>query len=94
MVDVRPLLFINALALMLLVTAGFASIRSEVQMTETFEPPTLDQTLAAKAVSAGEPPAPARVEPGNWNRAGTMSPSARPALNPGDSPLPLKPVTR
>ncbi|MDI9245824.1 PEGA domain-containing protein [Marinobacter sp. CHS3-4] len=30
MVDIRPLLFINALALMLLVTAGFASVREDI----------------------------------------------------------------
>ncbi len=63
MVDFRPLLFINALALMLLVTAGFASVRSELQMTETFEPPTVDQVVAAEAVSAVEQSAPALVEP-------------------------------
>lgn len=33
MVDFRPLLFVNALALMLLVTAGFASVRNEVPET-------------------------------------------------------------
>jgi len=32
MVDFRPLLFVNALALMLLVTAGFASVRDELSM--------------------------------------------------------------
>ena len=62
MVDFRPLLFINALALMLLVTAGFASVRGELQMTEAFEPPTVDQAVAADAVSAGEAPVPAPVE--------------------------------
>ncbi len=30
MVDFRPLLFVNALALMLLVTAGFASVRDDL----------------------------------------------------------------
>src|SRR5690554_8145723 len=32
MVDFRPLLFINALALMLLVTAGFASVRKDIMV--------------------------------------------------------------
>ncbi|WP_417567071.1 PEGA domain-containing protein [Marinobacter sp.] len=63
MVDFRPLLFINALALMLLVTAGFASVRGELQITETFEPPTVDQAAATEAASAGAPPAKAPVEP-------------------------------
>ncbi|MCL7944945.1 PEGA domain-containing protein [Marinobacter sp. ATCH36] len=43
MVDFRPLLFVNALALMLLVTAGFASVRSELSMntdTVASEPET------------------------------------------------------
>ena len=35
MVDFRPLLFINALALMLLVTAGFASVRKDLVTTDT-----------------------------------------------------------
>lgn len=35
MVDARPLLFVNALALMLLVTAGFASIRQDTSLANT-----------------------------------------------------------
>ncbi|OZB19373.1 MAG: PEGA domain-containing protein [Marinobacter sp. 34-60-7] len=38
MVDVRPLLFANALALMLLVTAGFASVRDEQSLPDTLAP--------------------------------------------------------
>ncbi|CAN0597489.1 unnamed protein product, partial [Ectocarpus sp. 12 AP-2014] len=42
MVDFRPLLFINALALMLLVTAGFASVREDKPLVDAFsaEAPT------------------------------------------------------
>ena len=46
MVDFRPLLFINALALMLLVTAAFASVREELAGTSQTEP-GLDQAVAA-----------------------------------------------
>ncbi|WP_372964540.1 PEGA domain-containing protein [Marinobacter sp.] len=38
MVDFRPLLFVNALALMLLVTAGFASVRNGMMPEKTDEP--------------------------------------------------------
>ena len=70
MVDFRPLLFINALALMLLVTAGFASVRDDLRVTETFEPPAADQMVAPEAAktetSAPPEPAPtvsAKAEP-------------------------------
>ena len=48
MVDFRPLLFVNALALMLLVTAGFASVRHELSMgTETVaNEPETEETIA------------------------------------------------
>lgn len=48
MVDVRPLLFINALALMLLVTAGFASVREELTGTtaNTQQAPALSKAIA------------------------------------------------
>lgn len=45
MVDFRPLLFLNALALMLLVTAGFASIRQDMPS------PELAETSTAEAVA-------------------------------------------
>ncbi|WP_322003537.1 MORN repeat-containing protein [Marinobacter alexandrii] len=57
MVDFRPLLFINALALMLLVTAGFASVHDEINSGTTLTPPTVSQTLAANA-----PPAKTKTE--------------------------------
>lgn len=53
MVDFRPLLFINALALMLLVTAGFASVRDELRLADTFDSPSVDE-----AVEAATKPAP------------------------------------
>ncbi|MBW7470286.1 PEGA domain-containing protein [Marinobacter sp. F4218] len=49
MVDFRPLLFINALALMLLVTAGFASVRADRTPLVTAEPPAIEQTLKTVA---------------------------------------------
>lgn len=61
MVDFRPLLFVNALALMLLVTAGFASVRDDLRITETLEPQVADQVAAAVAAESetGAPPEPA-----------------------------------
>lgn len=61
MVDFRPLLFVNALALMLLVTAGFASVRDDLRITETFEPPAADQVVASVAAKpeTSAPPEPA-----------------------------------
>src|SRR5690606_37937290 len=50
MVDFRPLLFLNALALMLLVTAGFASIRQDMQAPELTEAGT--EAVIAKATKA------------------------------------------
>ncbi|KPP99065.1 PEGA domain-containing protein [Marinobacter sp. HL-58] len=55
MVDFRPLLFVNALALMLLVTAGFASVRNELSMgtdSVASEPDTEETVVAATS----EPP--------------------------------------
>lgn len=47
MVDFRPLLFINALALMLLVTAAFASVRDEIAGTTAGQEPELNKAVAA-----------------------------------------------
>lgn len=55
MVDFRPLLFINALALMLLVTAGFASVHDEIDSGTALTPPTIPQTLAAQAPQSAKP---------------------------------------
>lgn len=61
MVDFRPLLFINALALMLLVTAGFASITDDIGKTSGTprqQAPDLDQAVADASTGkkpAGEP---------------------------------------
>lgn len=62
MVDFRPLLFINALALMLLVTAGFASVRDEIDSGAALTPPTVSQTLAANAAQAPQSAKPAKPE--------------------------------
>jgi hypothetical protein len=61
MVDFRPLLFVNALALMLLVTAGFASVRDDLRMTETFEPPAVEQVITSSSdkPETSAPPEPA-----------------------------------
>ncbi|MFN2360948.1 MAG: MORN repeat-containing protein [Marinobacter sp.] len=56
MVDFRPLLFVNALALMLLVTAGFASVRNELSMgTDTLasEPDTQETIHRVSSDASG-----------------------------------------
>jgi hypothetical protein len=60
MVDFRPLLFVNALALMLLVTAGFASVRDDLSMEmesvtgDDLELPLESRALAASGESSGD----------------------------------------
>lgn len=76
MVDFRPLLFLNALALMLLVTAGLASVQGEQRIVEA--PPHLIESAAepttALAVEHAAEPVPAPpVE--------TAVPSAQPSVN-------------
>jgi|AntRauTorcE11897_2_1112592.scaffolds.fasta_scaffold04013_3 hypothetical protein len=75
MVDFRPLLFINALALMLLVTAGFASVTDEIAGTagiiqqEAQQEPELGEAVAAANLKDDsvfldeEPPAAVDEEP-------------------------------
>lgn len=53
MVDVRPLLFANALALMLLVTAGFASVRDEQSLPDTLAP-SPESTLSDLEAQPGD----------------------------------------
>lgn len=57
MVDFRPLLFINALALMLLVTAGFASVRDDLSMgmQSVASEPDAGETIARVASSDTSP---------------------------------------
>lgn len=57
MVDFRALLFVNALALMLLVTAGFASVRNELSMgPETIaSEPDVEETIAAVSPDTAAP---------------------------------------
>ena len=50
MVDFRPLLFINALALMLLVTAGFASVKEDLDLAGPAEN-TRQQTALSEAIA-------------------------------------------
>ncbi|WP_036128427.1 MORN repeat-containing protein [Marinobacter nitratireducens] len=66
MVDFRPLLFINALALMLLVTAGFASVQRDMaSMADTATPLKAEAPAIANTsrVIAAEPEAPPTPEP-------------------------------
>ncbi|TYC58191.1 PEGA domain-containing protein [Marinobacter sp. BW6] len=71
MVDFRPLLFVNALALMLLVTAGFASVRDDLEITETFEAPAIEQVVAS---GPDEPETSAAPEPAPTPSAKAESP--------------------
>lgn len=59
MVDARPLLFVNALALMLLVTAGFASIRQDTSLTHT----AADEAEAPQVALADSTPEPEQAAP-------------------------------
>lgn len=59
MVDARPLLFVNALALMLLVTAGFASIRQDTSLAHT----AADEAAAPQVALADSTPEPEQVAP-------------------------------
>ncbi|WP_375193513.1 PEGA domain-containing protein [Marinobacter sp.] len=72
MVDFRPLLFINALALMLLVTAGFASVRDEFRLTETLEAPSVKQAVATATVVAATELPPKAAEPAPVTNAKTV----------------------
>ncbi len=71
MVDFRPLLFVNALALMLLVTAGFASVRKDLTAPEagaptiaaTIEDATHSAEPASIQAEAEAEPEPAKAEP-------------------------------
>ena len=56
MVDFRPLLFINALALMLLVTAGFASVRKDIALPVA-QAPQVETAIAKASAEPGPEPA-------------------------------------
>jgi len=58
MVDFRPLLFINALALMLLVTAGFASVRSSHDLADLPISPSPAEVVETVSVNTTEPATP------------------------------------
>ncbi|WP_323752942.1 PEGA domain-containing protein [Marinobacter sp.] len=55
MVDFRPLMFVNALALMLLMTAGLASVQHN-PMLESHSEPVIASLLANTATEASAPP--------------------------------------
>lgn len=61
MVDFRPLLFLNALALMLLVTAGFASVRDELPTADTAQKPVQEGQLPNPASKPLVPKTPQTV---------------------------------
>ncbi len=64
MVDFRPLLFINALALMLLVTAGFASVREDMPLVDAFSAePETPQAQIAKTGAKASTKAPTQSRP-------------------------------
>lgn len=90
MVDFRPLLFINALALMLLVTAGFASIREDV----TDEPAGQAAQSIAPSVNGAPKPASAEPTPGPEKPESTQASSnSAPARDNDSVPLVSEPFT-
>jgi len=62
MVDFRPLLFINALALMLLVTAGFASVKQDTIPSAAVTAPEVSQTIAEVTEPVNTKPEPEQSE--------------------------------
>lgn len=87
MVDFRPLLFVNALALMLLVTAGFASVRKDLPELAT---PALSDTIVAttsgtSAKTAEQPAMPEEPAP-------TQAPAIADA--PAATPEPIAPEVK
>jgi len=62
MVDFRPLLFINALALMLLVTAGFASVGDDHSLLELQPSPTPSETIETAVTNTPEPAEPEKIQ--------------------------------
>ncbi|MDO6440708.1 PEGA domain-containing protein [Marinobacter sp. 2_MG-2023] len=99
MVDFRPLLFLNALALMLLVTAGFASIRNDQPSGEVVEAaaPTIENTAqtstaVVKAVSVPPAESEAVYEPPKVNTEPFLIPElaeAPPAIASAELPKTL-----
>ncbi|MEH6561377.1 MAG: PEGA domain-containing protein [Marinobacter sp.] len=87
MVDFRPLLFLNALALMLLVTAGFASVRDELPTEETTQQ-TVQNSQSPKAVRkpAAELPPPAIAEAPIADPAPAVETVAETAIKPEAEP--------
>lgn len=83
MVDFRPLLFINALALMLLVTAGFASVRDEFRLTETLDSPPVAQAVATVTEVPSEATNPAPVTSTKPHRDAPATASVISRADPG-----------
>src|SRR5690554_482036 len=92
MVDFRPLLFINALALMLLVTAGFASVRKDITLPAAQAP----QVEAAIAKASAEPgPEPAETPEMVFADAEPQpepEPEPAPQVQPEPAPEPEQPL--
>ncbi|MDX1816977.1 MAG: PEGA domain-containing protein [Marinobacter sp.] len=96
MVDFRPLLFINALALMLLVTAGFASMRDEQAASDL--PAPSDQIARVQPAPEPEHKADATSSAARTQTVAPEQPDqvaeqpARPAPEPEPAPAPDKPI--
>ena len=91
MVDFRPLLFINALALMLLVTAGFASIHDDVRNGTSQAPVTAANTATPAPERASPPPSASTgqdTDPGVATVAAQPAPAAGPTAQPTRAPDP------
>lgn len=88
MVDFRPLLFLNALALMLLVTAGFASIRNDMPVKDTVQASTQESQLPEPASKPAMPKTPQAAvktpEPPSAPASETIAePTPEPEKSPG-----------
>ncbi|MDX1458862.1 MAG: PEGA domain-containing protein [Marinobacter sp.] len=86
MVDFRPLLFINALAIMLLVTAGFASVRDTLDMNAAANQPVAGDNVVAEAPTeangTGETsPPPTTVAESETARTDAKPPAPKPSAS-------------
>ncbi|MCM0611610.1 PEGA domain-containing protein [Marinobacter sediminum] len=93
MVDFRPLLFLNALALMLLVTAGFASVREEQKIAPLNEAPSAEKIVAfatgASDSRSGQqqpPPAPVEINEKTHSQLETAPPEPATKSTPEPAP--------
>ena len=92
MVDFRPLLFINALALMLLVTAGFASVRKDISLP-IVQAPEVEAVITKASAELGPEPA-ETPEPVFADAEPEPEPEPEPApqVQPEPAPEPEQPL--